>query len=277
MTSKSIRLGNIKQIELLKVCSSLCVIINIEVVPMFYPKRRPERMMMKYNKLYLIIIVVCHVQRKYKANIIPGQNPFDQRSDFIVIDDRETLETPFNLVEESGVDTGSAFGFLPIPFVSIALLMMAIGMLIMPSSVTSRATIAPRPDVQIFLAAPTPAPAQTTPCIPTNCPADYSLLDDQTAGQNCYLYGGNAQEVWSDALKVCTSTPGAYLWRPNTRAEADAVKNKFTIVDPNGQLGEDCVTIEFDTGVNPDDWQWENDDCDDDFRYICEFPRKTCP
>ncbi|VDI46844.1 Hypothetical predicted protein [Mytilus galloprovincialis] len=286
--------------------------------------------MMKYNKLYLIIIVVCHVQRKCKANIIPGQNPFDQRSDFIFIGDSGTLETTFNLVEESGVDTGSAFGFLPISFVSIALLMMAVGMLTMPSSVTSRASveprpIAPRPYVQSFLAieaaaqttapAPTPAPAQTTPCIPTNCPADYSLLDDQTAGQNCYLYGGNTKEVWSDALKVCTLTPGAYLWRPNTRAEADAVKNKFTIgndvfiwtganspthdenfvfavdnaalsllnlpfgvLDSAGRLGEDCVNIEFDTnGGNNGDWEWENDDCDDDHRYICELPRKTCP
>lgn len=80
-------------------------------------------------------------------------------------------------MEESGVDTGSAFGFLPISFVSIALLMMAVGMLTMPSSVTSRASveprpIAPRPYVQSFLAieaaaqttapAPTPAPAQTS-------------------------------------------------------------------------------------------------------------------
>ncbi|VDI73640.1 Hypothetical predicted protein, partial [Mytilus galloprovincialis] len=275
------------------------------------------------SELYLIIIVVFHVQRKYKANIIPGQNPFDQRSDFISIGDSGTLETTFNLVEESGVDTGSAFGFLPIPFVSIALLMMAFGMLIMPSSVTSRASveprpIEPRPDVQLFLAtqaatalAPTPAPAQTTPCIPTNCPADYTLLDDRTASQNCYLYSGNTEEVWSDALKACALTPGAYLWRPNIRAEADAVKNKFGIgndvhiwtganspthdenfvfavdnavlslvdlpfgvLDEDGNIGEDCVEIEFDTNSGKtDDWEWENNDCDDEYEYICELPR----
>ncbi|XP_076071845.1 uncharacterized protein LOC143043417 [Mytilus galloprovincialis] len=115
---------------------------------------------------------------------------------------------------------------------------MAMGMLTMPSTVTSGPSVVPRPiasrpDVQIAVPAATPAPAPTpaptTPCIPTNCPADYTLLDDQTASQNCYLYSGNTEEVWSDALKVCTLTPGAYLWRPNTRAEADAVKNKFTI------------------------------------------------
>ncbi|XP_063415776.1 lectin BRA-3-like [Mytilus trossulus] len=209
--------------------------------------------------------------------------------------------------------------------------MMAIGMLIMPNSVTSRASVEPIPiaarldvrttvpaTVQSFLATQAaaqttaPAPAQTTPCIPTICPADYLLLADQTASPNCYFYSGNTQKIWSDALKVCTLTPGAYLWRPNTRAEADAVKTTFAIgndvhiwtganspthdenfvfavdnaalslldlpfgiLDSSGDIGDDCVDIEFDTGDL--DWEWENDDCDDDERYICELPRKTCP
>ena len=28
---------------------------------------------------------------------------------------------------------------------------------------------------------------------------------------------------------ACTTTPGAYPWRPNTQAEADAVRNKYGI------------------------------------------------
>ncbi|XP_052076658.1 lectin BRA-3-like [Mytilus californianus] len=186
-------------------------------------------------------------------------------------------------------------------------------MMTMMSTVTSETSVAPRPVVPttVLVTVPTTqAAVQTTPCVPTNCPARYRLLSDQTASPNCYFFSEDNKKIWSDALKACTSTPGAYLWRPNTRTEANAVKDTFGFqttqsiwtganspthdenyvfaVDnaafsltnlPFGEKtisfsGQDCVEILLN---DSDVWKWENEDCKDAERFICELPRKTCP
>ncbi|CAC5422849.1 unnamed protein product [Mytilus coruscus] len=242
-------------------------------------------MMVKYNKLYLLIIVALLSISAYKAQIIPGRNPIDQQPEIFIIDDSGARETLF--VDGTGFGTGSAFGLLPITFLTIALLMIPMAMMPMMSTVTS----------------------ETTPCVPTNCPATYRLLTDQTASPNCYFDSGDSKQTWSDALKTCTSTPGAYLWRPNTEAEANAVKNTFGFANdidiwtganspthdgnyvfavdngafsftsvPFGERASsitnlDCVEIEL---TDSNNWNWDDDECNDEYRFICEFPRKVC-
>ncbi|CAG2197975.1 unnamed protein product [Mytilus edulis] len=66
-----------------------------------------------------------------------------------------------------------------------------------------------------------------SPCVPeTNCPRDFGLLPDQTSSVNCYSYNGNGKP-WEEAQSICASTPGAYLWRPNTLQEATAIYHEF--------------------------------------------------
>ncbi|XP_071128035.1 lectin BRA-3-like [Mytilus edulis] len=193
-----------------------------------------------------------------------------------------------------------------------------IPMIMMPmmSSVTSESSIAVAPipvvSTPVLVTVPsTQAAVQTTtPCVPTNCPAGYRLLSDQTASPNCYLYSDTSQLRWSEALTACANTPGAYLWKPNDEKEADAVRSLFafgTNVDiwigansplhngnyeyavaggalsltnlPFGTLfadstQEDCIEIEV-NGMNT--WEWDDESCDDTYRYICEVPRQTCP
>ncbi|XP_052078053.1 uncharacterized protein LOC127715991 [Mytilus californianus] len=162
----------------------------------------------------------------YKAQIIPGRNPNDQQPELFLIDDRGSLETSF--LDGSRFGTGSDFGLPPIPFLAIALLVIPMVMMTMMS--TSETSVAPRPVVPTFVSVTVPttqAAVQTTSCVPTNCPARYRLLNDQTDSPNCYVYSEDQTQIWSTALKACTDTPGAYLWRPNSREEADAVKNTF--------------------------------------------------
>ncbi|XP_076072015.1 uncharacterized protein LOC143043720 [Mytilus galloprovincialis] len=106
-------------------------------------------------------------------------------------------------------------------------------MVMMTMMSTTETSVAPMPVVPttVSVTVPTPqAAVPTTQCVPTNCPANYRLLNDQTASSNCYFDSGTQSDlIWSDARKACTATPGAYLWRPNSRAEADAVKNTFDI------------------------------------------------
>ncbi|VDI22819.1 Hypothetical predicted protein, partial [Mytilus galloprovincialis] len=97
---------------------------------------------------------------------------------------------------------------------------------------------------------------------------------------------------------------GAYLWRPNSEAEANAVKNKFEfetneiwtganspthddkfIFDvenvalsisspPFGEFNNfenyDCVEISL-NAMNV--WQWDDKECTENYRYVCELPR----
>lgn len=284
---------------------------KLKVVHMFDSKRKPERMMVKYNKLYLLIVVVFLSISPHKGQIIPGQNPIDQQTDIFLIDDSGARETSF--VDGSGFVTGSDFGLPPIPFLAIALLMIPMVMMTMMSTVTSETSVAPRPVVPTIVSVTVPttqAAVQPTPCVPTICPTNYRLLTDQTVSPNCYFYSGGTELPWADALKACTQTPGAYLWRPNTRDEANAVINMFGVarnveiwtganspthdenfvfaVDnaafsltnlPFGEwevndFGEDCVEIQLEYS---DVWEWENEVCDDEISYICELPRITCP
>ncbi|XP_071160542.1 uncharacterized protein [Mytilus edulis] len=87
------------------------------------------------------------------------------------------------------------------------------------------------------------APCKT---LPTTCPEGYTKLTNQSISPNCYLFGGSNRENstdWPVANAICTSTPGAYLWIPDSREEAEAVLVKFDIYD---------ILSEFDilTGAN---------------------------
>ncbi|CAG2187942.1 unnamed protein product [Mytilus edulis] len=149
----------------------------------------------------------------------------------------------------------------------------------------------------------TPVP----PCVSTSCPEGYIISNDLTTSTNCYFFGGDDKQNWTNALNICRMK-GAYLWAPNTVAEAFAVKNttgfgkhediwtglysptsdeNFEFVDVGGALtldtlpfgerdqidNEDCVELELKTSHN---WNWDDDPCDRPQQYMCEFPMKTC-
>ncbi|XP_071127322.1 tetranectin-like isoform X2 [Mytilus edulis] len=136
------------------------------------------------------------------------------------------------------------------------------------------------------------------------------VLANQASSTSCYSDSDTTLRSWNAALLDCTMTPGAYLWRPNTEAEADAVRNKysipnnvpvwtgandlavadtFTFAIENSPLNvatppfgtgalapgpnTDCVQILF----NDPNFEWSNVACATDLRYICELPRRVCP
>ncbi|XP_076071950.1 uncharacterized protein LOC143043607 [Mytilus galloprovincialis] len=140
------------------------------------------------------------------------------------------------------------------------------------------------------------------------------VLPNQASSTNCYSDSGTVATNNRNflALLVCTMTPGAYLWRPNTEAEAAAVRNKynfpndvfvwtgandvdgdgtFTFAIENGQLNvatppfgtgvtdgtgvSDCVGIRFVAATMT--WEWSERLCTETLRYICEYPRRVCP
>ncbi|XP_063414957.1 uncharacterized protein LOC134696920 isoform X2 [Mytilus trossulus] len=67
------------------------------------------------------------------------------------------------------------------------------------------------------------------PCVPETCPKGFKLLSNQTSSVNCYYTSGHKQVNWNTAADNCASTDGAYLWRPNTEQEANAVQNELNI------------------------------------------------
>ncbi|VDH98588.1 Hypothetical predicted protein [Mytilus galloprovincialis] len=68
------------------------------------------------------------------------------------------------------------------------------------------------------------------PCVPEGtCPKGFKLLSNQTSSANCYYLSGLNAVSWNTAKDNCASTDGAYLWRPNTAQEANAVQNEFNI------------------------------------------------
>ncbi|CAG2242313.1 unnamed protein product [Mytilus edulis] len=80
--------------------------------------------------------------------------------------------------------------------------------------------------------------APTPPCVSETCPPGFMLLPNQGISTSCYSDSDTGAAVadandrsWNAALTDCTMTPGAYLWRPNTEQEADAVRNKYTLPD----------------------------------------------
>ncbi|CAG2194736.1 unnamed protein product [Mytilus edulis] len=54
----------------------------------------------------------------------------------------------------------------------------------------------------------------------------FILLANQTNSADCYFYDGRS-ELWEKAKLICASTPGAYLWRPNTIQEANDVRDQI--------------------------------------------------
>ncbi|XP_076072114.1 uncharacterized protein LOC143043821 [Mytilus galloprovincialis] len=75
-----------------------------------------------------------------------------------------------------------------------------------------------------------PTTTTNTPCVPTSCPPEYMLLPDENVSPNCYLYSGNEnRKSWDEARRTCSMTPGAFLWNANTKKEAVAVRNRFSI------------------------------------------------
>ncbi|XP_063404267.1 alpha-N-acetylgalactosamine-specific lectin-like [Mytilus trossulus] len=220
------------------------------------------------------------------------------------------------LVIDTEFGTESAFGFLSTPFLPISLLMMALLIITSPVVQTAVPVVVP---VVVPVIVPTPVPTtqtatqtatQTTivPCVPTSCPEGYIISNDLTASTNCYFFSGDDEQSWSNALNICRMK-GAYLWAPNTLAEANAVRsttgfgqdvsiwigaysptsdeNFVFVVDggaftldtlPFGESdpidNDDCVEFEFAPNNN---WNWDDDPCDRAQRYMCEFPRaETC-
>ncbi|XP_071141580.1 collectin-12-like isoform X1 [Mytilus edulis] len=150
-------------------------------------------------------------------------------------------------------------------------------------------------------------PGPSAQCVP--CPDGYSLLDNQTVSSNCYYYSETIVDTWESAQANCSNTDGAYLWRPNSEAEAEAVRDKLTIqlVTTNVWTGANDLdknnTFEFvtDGGLfsftavpfgratasaaqpglcvaigNFFGWNWVQTDCDASRTFVCEVPT-TCP
>ncbi|XP_076078932.1 uncharacterized protein LOC143048985 [Mytilus galloprovincialis] len=69
------------------------------------------------------------------------------------------------------------------------------------------------------------------PCVPETCPKGFKLLSNQPSSANCYNTGDANGVTWNTAADNCASTDGAYLWRPNTAQEANAVQNEFNILN----------------------------------------------
>ncbi|CAC5416368.1 unnamed protein product [Mytilus coruscus] len=270
--------------------------------------------MAKYYQLYMVVLtVVFIVPRTSVAQIFPGQisgqiiprpiilgqDEAEQQQELFLIDESATT------VDSTGIGSGSAFQFLPLPLLTLVLPMMAMAMMTMTSTDTSGTSVAPTMPVSVTTVPPTQATAQPTPCVPTNCPAGYVLLGDQTASPNCYFYSGTSKARWSNAMRTCAMTPGAYLWRPNTMAEASAVWNDFKIargtdiwtgantpfhdgnyvfsvdngafVFTNPPFGisstfgsKECIDIELTGGGN---WEWNDNECTKSSQYVCEVPR----
>ncbi|XP_071123703.1 perlucin-like protein [Mytilus edulis] len=152
------------------------------------------------------------------------------------------------------------------------------------------------------------------PCVPTSCPEGYIISNNLAASTNCYFFGGDDKQNWTNALNICRMK-GAYLWAPNTEAEAIAVKSttgfknhkdiwtglysrtsdeNFEFVDAGGAFtldtlpfgkrdvidNEDCVEFEsrrIKWNLPSLAWNWDDDPCYYVHQYMCEFPMKTCP
>ncbi|CAG2197976.1 unnamed protein product [Mytilus edulis] len=149
-----------------------------------------------------------------------------------------------------------------------------------------------------------------SPCVPeTTCPTGFRLLPDQTSSAHCYSYNGN-RTLWEEAQSICASTPGAYLWRPNTLQETFAIFHEFlkdapyvwtgandrdkdgnfTFITDNGPFS--IYSVPFGDGVSgftPDEiyvmirydihtkvWIWVAKNSFFQLSYICEYQRITC-
>ncbi|VDI65103.1 Hypothetical predicted protein [Mytilus galloprovincialis] len=149
-------------------------------------------------------------------------------------------------------------------------------------------------------------------CVPETCPEGYRLLPNQDSSTSCYLYGDS--KPWEEAKSICASTPGAYLWRPNTEQEANYVYQEFifpyahilwtgandrdgdgtyTFYKENGPFSIDLlpfgsggssfsaddayVTIQYKFSIFSSLWLWSSSNNFVSNRYICEYQRRVCP
>ncbi|XP_052089758.1 tetranectin-like [Mytilus californianus] len=266
-------------------------------------------MAQNYQLCLIVLIVVFLSQSPCLSQFIPGTDTPEQ---FFVIEglgDGGTLgagaET--GIVGNTGPDLSALAALFP--FLLLAPLILA--------ATAPAATAAPAPAVPAP-AAPAPAApgpsvtttlASTTTCV-LQCPAMYMRLADTTISPNCYL-GSGSSVIWLEALANCLQTPGAYLWIPNSAAEADAVRSKLSIGNSNVWTGandiategvfsfivensgfslnappfgtavqsttantDDCVTIQFPNTANPQ-YRWEDLNCGNRYIYVCEIP-PTC-
>ncbi|VDI01808.1 Hypothetical predicted protein, partial [Mytilus galloprovincialis] len=259
------------------------------------------------EKLAVVVLTAVFIsQRTCIGQFLPGQIPTQiftgqdqiQQQDFVIINEIGTT------VDGTGLGTGSILPLFPLVLLTLAVTMM--GMTTM-SDVTIGTTTVPVTVPTTITA--TKSAIQTTPCVPTNCPVGYRMLNDQTISPNCYFYSENNKASWSTAQKICSMQLGAYLWKPDSQQEADAVQSAFSIEQDkdiwiganspghdgnyvfdgdNGDFSfcnlpfgehalyskKGCIEIEF----SPNNvWNWDDDFCKDSYRYLCEFSRITCP
>ncbi|CAG2203714.1 unnamed protein product [Mytilus edulis] len=118
------------------------------------------------------------------------------------------------------------------------------------------------------------------PCktLPTTCPEGYTKLTNQRISPNCYLFGGSNTENrtdWHVANAICTSTPGAYLWIPETEEEAKAVLVKFDAFATGGNpISKSKYCVELEWNMENRVFEWDADPCSGSSNegYVCEFP-----
>ncbi|CAG2187941.1 unnamed protein product [Mytilus edulis] len=122
----------------------------------------------------------------------------------------------------------------------------------------------------------TPVP----PCVPTSCPEGYIISNDLTASTNCYFFGGDDKQNWTNALVRKHEDIWTGLYSPTS-------DENFEFVDAGGALtldtlpfggrdqidNEDCVEFELKTSNN---WNWDDDPCDRPQQYMCEFEMFVC-
>ncbi|CAC5410433.1 MRC [Mytilus coruscus] len=276
--------------------------------------------MPQYYQLSILVLTGIFIsQSTCFVRIAQGQIPRQITGQLIL--DRDQIEQPQEIfvIEQRGTTgTAPAFLFFPIPLLTMTvsmagMAMMTMAMMTMMSSDTSSGTSVVVGSAPISVTLPTTqVAAQTTPCVPS-CPEGYVLLNDRSASPNCYYFNQMFGITWQNVRDRCATTPGAYLWRPNSEAEANAVRDTFNI--PNNEivwtgaqdsaesgnfafiidigpfsfenppfgtvsdtdLEDFCVSIRYSTTVTPSIWTWAKQDCNDSPSFVCELPTTlTC-
>ncbi|XP_071128226.1 uncharacterized protein [Mytilus edulis] len=146
------------------------------------------------------------------------------------------------------------------------------------------------------------------PCVPETCPMGFKLLANQANSADCYFYGRHSTESWEKAKLICASTPGAYLWRPNTIQEANIVRDQifrehsvwtgandrdkdgnyiFDIENspfsslPFGsahfRIDAEAVYVDIQFDYFQETWSWTKRNSNHLNRYLCEYQRRVCP
>ncbi|CAG2196018.1 unnamed protein product [Mytilus edulis] len=143
------------------------------------------------------------------------RNPIDQQQDVILLDDRESAAqcvptncpanyrllndqtASSNCYFDSGTQSDLIWSDARLYLLIIVALlhMSAYTAQLIPSFILEQNPIDQQQDV--ILLDDRESAAQ---CVPTNCPANYRLLNDQTASSNCYFDSGTqADQIWSNA------------------------------------------------------------------------------